>query len=110
MGSTGIEAKVEALKAERKATYRKYTDGKISLEENMAVKDRVGQELAGLEEEIVRINAQKMDYYRMVQALEQLVMANDETVENFRRIVETVYVNGDEMKVELKADQWLNRQ
>lgn len=106
---TGIEAKVEALKTERKATYRKYTEGKISLEENMAVKDRVGKELAGLEEEIVRRNVQKMDYYRMVQALEQLVRAKDETVENFRRIVEAVYVDGDEIRVELKADQWLQQ-
>ena len=73
------------------------------------MKERVGNELAGLEEEIVRRNAQKMDYYRMVQTLEQLVMAKEETAESLRRIVETVYVNGDELKVELKADQWLNK-
>lgn len=106
---TGIEAKVEGLKEERKAAYRDYSEGKISLEENLTVKERVTEELAGHEEEIVRRNAQKMDYYRMVQALEQLVAVNDETVENFWRVVETVYVNGNEMKVELKADQWLNR-
>ena len=58
---------------------------------------------------IVRRNAQKMDYYRMAQTLEQLAMAKEETAENLRRIVETVYVNGDELKVELKADQWLNK-
>ena len=105
---TGIEARVEGLKEERKAAYRDYSEGKISLEENLAMKERVGNELEGLEEEIVRRNAQKMDYYRMVQTLEQLVMAKEETAENLRCIVETVYVNGDELKVELKADQWLN--
>jgi hypothetical protein len=50
-----------------------------------------------------------MDYYRMVQALEQLVRVKDETVESFRRIVEAVYVDGDEIRVELKADQWLQK-
>lgn len=104
---SAIEARAEELKEERKAAYRDYVAGKISLEKNLAVKDRVGKELEGLKEEIVRRNVQKMDHYRMVQALEDLLRVDEPSPANFRRIVEAVYVNEDEMRVELKADPWL---